>query len=54
MQKRVATNYAVTREQKRQVAKNRAKAAGCHRICSKKRDKHGSWFASHWREYEEG
>lgn len=51
-QRRVATNYAVTREQKRAVAKNRMKKQGMYRICSKSRaGKHSSWFSDHWREY---
>ena len=50
--KRVATNYAVTREQKRALAKNRAKKQGLRRICSKSRGG-TSWFQNHWRELVE-
>jgi hypothetical protein len=54
MQKRIAANYAVSREQKRLVAKNKAKAEGITRMCSKGRgNKHDSWFANHWREFAE-
>lgn len=49
-QRRVATNYAVTREQKRALAKNRAKRQGLRRICSKSRGGGVSWFQIHWRE----
>lgn len=51
--KRVATNYAVTREQKRALAKNRAKKQGLRRICSKSRGGGVSWFQIHWRELVE-
>lgn len=48
--KRVAANYAVSREQKRLVAKNRAKKQGLRRICSKCRGGGVSWFQTHWRD----
>ena len=48
--KRVITDYAVSREQKRLVAKNKAKKLGLRRICSKSSGGDISWFQTHWRD----
>ncbi len=62
---RVATNYAVTRELKRAVAKNKMKAEGKQKICKhstyfvtnqyglKSLVKEPSYFSLHWREITE-
>jgi hypothetical protein len=63
---RVATDYAVTRRQKRFIAKIKMKAAGLKKICKhdyttlyfyKKpvgTERHDSKFATEWRNYVEG
>lgn len=62
---RIATNYIVTRCQKRYIAKQKMKAAGMRKICKhyigtnylygKPAGNHriGSTFASQWRNYVE-
>ena len=51
---RIATNYIITRRQKRYIAKQKMKAAGMRKIC-KPAGNHriGSTFASQWRNYVE-
>lgn len=63
MQNRVATNYAVTREQKRFIAKLAMKKDGIKNACrhtyTTQRNNRGflsitynpSYFSQHWREY---
>ena len=61
---RVPTNYAVTREQKRYIAKQKMKEEGKKNVCKhsyvsiKKgnfvmQNKVPSYFSEHWREYTE-
>lgn len=65
--KRVPTNYAVSREQKRYIAKCKMKEAGIKNFCKHSHSSnvhpitgvslgttvHPSYFAEHWREYKE-
>lgn len=63
-QKRVPTNYAVTREQKRYIAKKNMKDEGKKNFCKHsyigvrkgsfvESTKIPSYFAEHWKEYAE-
>jgi len=62
--KRIATNYAVTREQKRYIAKQNMLKEGKKNICKHSyltkvigtcevQEKIPSYFAEHWKEYAE-
>lgn len=64
MERRTPTNYAVTREQKRYVAKEKMKAEGKRNFCKHSYStltkgrfqtvtRNPSYFAEHWREYAE-
>ena len=65
MQNRVATNYAVTRSQRRFIAKLRMKKEGVKRACHhsyssidngkgfRSITRNSSYFSQHWREYAE-
>lgn len=64
---RVATDYAVTREQKRYIAKRKMEEAGLKNFCKHSHNSnvhpitnvslgttvHPSYFSEHWREYKE-
>jgi len=64
---RVATNYAITREQKRYIAKRKMKEAGIKNACKHSytanvhpitnvtmgNTRHSSYFTDHWKEYTE-
>lgn len=64
MIRRFATNYAFSRKQKRYIAKQKMKEEGKKQFCKHSytgikrgnftiQNRNPSYFAEHWREYEE-